>query len=245
MKTLPTILAGLAVTCVLLGPSQARAQIVVHRPVVVPASAFYNLPASYAMPRPYVRHWSGPNWHHHAGTAAEGYMRGVAAVTRARGEYNLLTSQAAINAEHARSLGLDNYKKNAETFFDVRKINNESRAAERGPRPTREDMVRLASTAAPDRPAADQLNRTTGQIAWPDALQGDQFAAYRAEIERVFAERAANGSIAAEQRQNLEQATGIMLALLKNEIRLLPPMQYSNARRFIESLAYEAQQPTS
>lgn len=244
MKTLTTLLASLAVTCTFLSQPQAQAQ-VVHRPVVVPASYFYNVPTPYTMPRPIVRHWPYPYHRYHASTAAESYMRGVAAVTRARGEYNLLSSQAAINAEHARSLGLDNSKKTAETYFEMRKINKESRAAERGPRPTKEDLVRLARTAAPDRLTADRLNRATGQIAWPAALQGDQFAAYRTEIERVFAERAANGGMGMEQRQDLEQATGTMLVLLKNDIRQFPPMEYSSARRFIESLAYEAHVPTT
>jgi len=243
MKTLPTLLVALALSCTFLGQSPAQAQ-VAHRPVVVPASYFYNMPTPYTMPRPIVRPWPYPYYRYHASTAAEGYMRGVAAVTRARGEYNLLTSQAAINAEHARNLALDNSKKNAETFFAMRKINQESRAAERGPRPTKEDLVRLAKTAAPDRLANDQLNAATGQIAWPSALQGEQFASYRAEIERVFAERAAGGGMGAQQRDNLEQATGTMLVLLKNDIRQLAPMEYTNARRFVQSLAYEARVPT-
>lgn len=245
MKTLPTLLASLAVTCLFLGQSQA--QVVVRRPVVVPASFYYNMPASYAAPHPFVRGWQpyGYGYGYHASTAAEGYLRGVASVTRARGEYNLLTSQAAINAQQARSMGLDNFKKNAETYFDVRKINKESRAAERGPRPTAEQISRLAKMGTPDRPAAQQLNRKTGRIAWPSALQGEKFAAQRAQIERLFAERAANGGNGAQDSRELKQATSTMLVLLKKDIRQLAPMEYTSARQFITGLAYEANQPTS
>lgn len=242
MKSLSAILAGLAVSCTLLGLS---AQVQAQPSVIVPTSSVYSLPAPYSADYGYTRPWGYAYHRHHASTAAEGYMRGVAAMTRAQGEYNLMTSQANVFNEQARSMSLDNHKKGVETYFTARKINQESRAAERGPRPTKEDLVRLAKTAAPERLGADQFHPATGRISWPDALQGEEYAAYRAQVEQVFAYRAANGGIGAQERAFLAEATSAMRSLLRNQIQELAPMQYTSARRFLDGLTYEIQLPTT
>src|SRR6266496_1264631 len=59
----------------------------------------------------------------HASTAAEGYANGVGNVMQSAGMYNLQTSEAAINAEQARSMNIDNNLKGTQTYFEMRKIN--------------------------------------------------------------------------------------------------------------------------
>lgn len=242
MKPLPTFLAGLILATIVLSETPSQAQVVVRRPMVIPASAVYNMPSPYGL-RPH--YYVGPGyypwrWTWGGTTAAESYMRGAAYLTHARGQYNLLTSQAAINLEHARSLDLDNFRKNAETYFSVREINKAAREKERGPRPTQEKLARLAKVAAPRRLDATQLNARSGQIAWPAALQGEEYAEYRAQIERLLSEQAAGGRIAGAGRQQMGQATDAMLAMLKSEIREISPMEYSGAKRFLESLSLQA-----
>ena len=53
----------------------------------------------------------GPDFlftHHHASTAAEGYLRGQAALLHARGTYLVNSQQAAILAAHAKRLEMLN-----------------------------------------------------------------------------------------------------------------------------------------
>jgi hypothetical protein len=242
MKTLPLVAAGLVAACLVFADTSAQAQFV-GRPIVVPASAVYGVPAPYAPG--YVGPWGRPYHGYHASTAAESFMRGAASLTRAHGAYNLMSSQAAINYQHATSQGLDNFKKNAETYFDVREINRAAREKERGPRPTQETLARLARQTAPGRLDAEQLDAATGSVAWPAALQGEQFAPYRAQIEKLLSEGAAEGGMGAAGRQQIKYTTGAMLVVLKSQIREMPPMEYSGAKRFLESLAYEAQRPNS
>jgi hypothetical protein len=247
MKTLPTCLAVLLVAYVMMGLAQA--QPAARPPIVIPAGAIYNMPYPYSNSTGLVPSWHGHRWWdhgwwYHGSTAAESYLRGVAAVTRARGEYNLMTSQASIYNEEARRLSLENHTRTVQTYYDGRKMNREARAAERGPRATQEDLTRLAKTAAPSRLNDTQFNPATGRIAWPAALRGDEYAAHRAEIEALFVQRASSGSIGPQQRDHVGQATGTMLVLLKGQIRELSPMEYSTARRFLESLTYEAQLTT-
>ena len=53
------------------------------------------------------------------------------------------------------------------------------------------------------------------------------------------------GEDAARQYTQVRQATGAMLAQLKHLVHEVPPMDYSQARRFIQSLAYEARQASA
>lgn len=238
MKALPLVLAGVISAACL---DRADAQVIVH-PSTFGYGMSYGTPVVHA-----IRPWHGPHYYggYHASTAAEGYMRGVASVITAQGQYNLLSAQAAAIGEEARRANIHNHRLAVETGFAIRKINRESRAAERGPRASAEELARLAKAGAPARLTAEQLDMATGRIAWPAALLGDEFAAYRAEIEGLFYQRASSGRLQADQQQRVDLAAGAMLALLRDQITDLPAMQYTKARRFIESLDYEAQLPTT
>ena len=187
--------------------------------------------------------------YHHASTAAEGYARGIAAMTNARGHYNRLTAEAtAIYAEaRARAIKnrIENRQQAAETYFAMRKANQEARAALRGPRPTPEALARFAKQAAPKRLGPAELSTITGKVSWPALLRSKQYATYRMELEYAFAQRVNTGMIAAEDQVKVRRTAKAMLAELKKSVREVDPMQYAPARRFVKSLSYEAQLPVS
>ena len=93
-----------------------------------------------------------------ASTPAESYARGMADMTRAAGQRNLLDSMAAGNFEEARSLELDNRLKATETYFEMRRINSEARAAERRPPASSEVAFRRAQEVTPPPLTATQLD---------------------------------------------------------------------------------------
>src|SRR3954469_15292499 len=83
-------------------------------------------PVHYGMPFSY-----GSN---HASTAAEGYLRGRAAVIDAIGSFEVNDAQAQILREHARSLDRENSLKQTEALHLQKKMWNDARIEGRNER---------------------------------------------------------------------------------------------------------------
>ncbi len=182
-------------------------------------------------------------WHHHASTVAEGYARGVAAMLYAQGAYNRMSAEARIAHAQAYAQELENRQRQVDTYFSVRAANRRAQAAERGERPTFDELAQLARQSAPSRLGQDDLDPQSGRIDWPAALRAEKYAAARWELERLFSYRAVTRTLDGQQQRQIQQLTGEMLADLKSDIRQMSPMEYSQARGFLNSLAYEAQRP--
>jgi len=186
----------------------------------------------------------GLGYGYHSSTAAEGYLRGKAALTEAAGDYNLSTAQAWEAAERARALAIENDRAFIQEYFQRQEINRQYRASARGPRPTREELARRAQQAAPDRLDRYQLDPVFGTITWPTALQGPEFADYRAAVERSFQERdVMNSWLGSPVQRTVAKASEAMEQTLKTMIDEMSPAEYVQTKRFLQSLAFEAQQP--
>lgn len=183
--------------------------------------------------------------YHHASTLEEGSMRGMADLVRSQGQANLDHSAAAINYSLARQNEIQNRARWTRTYFEMRRMNRAYRAQERGPPPGMQDLVRYAQAGKPTRLGPDLLDCVSGRIQWPLLLQAEQFASGRAVLEGVFAQRAQQGGIGVEDYLEIRRTTGQMKAALKDQLRQVPPSQYVIAKRFLESLAYEADLPAS
>ena len=116
-------------------------------------------------------------------------MSGMASAITAKGNYNLSTSAAAINMTQAQKNEIQNQQLAAKTYFDMRASNHAAVAAERGPTPTMEQMVRWARDAAPKPLTTSQLDPVTGKIFWPAWLQEDSYAPQRADLQELLAKR--------------------------------------------------------
>ncbi len=233
MKALPIALLAALASVLFAGPAQAQTY------VTGPGPAPYRV-APYRVVLPGYHHH--PWGYRYGGTTAAGsYLRGMAHVIAAQGQYNVNTAQAAVLAEEARRASIENHRLGVETYFANRKTNRAARAEQRGPRPTGEQLARLASSGTPDRLTQEQLDPATGRVAWPAALLGEEFAAHRADVEGILYRKLSSGALNELERARLDQAAGAMLAVLKSQIREMPPMQYTKARGFLESLDYEAQ----
>jgi hypothetical protein len=179
--------------------------------------------------------------YHHASTYEEGVLRGRADLYRGYGQYNYLSSLAAINYERARRDNLDNRVKSVETLFTMRKINQEARAAERRPRPTQQQLIRLAKSRVPDRLAEDQYEPALTELFWPSVLDDAEFAADRAEIDELMALRMLGDSgLGSENHRQITAAVDNMQSKLKARIRQMSTPEYITAKKFLTSLAYEA-----
>lgn len=193
--------------------------------------------------RPYFYHLPyAPYYRYHAGTAAESYARGIAARVYAQGQYNRLTAEANVIDAEAYRREIENRELAAQTYFAMRQANREARAAERGPRAMPADLARFAAQDKPGRLSPSELS-ATGKLSWPLLLQADDFAPFRAELEKTFAQRAADGGIGAEEHVKARWTTNAMLEVLKTYVREVNSMDYTAARRFLQSLAFEIGQP--
>jgi len=160
------------------------------------------------------------------------------------GQYNLATSAAAVNLSEARRSEIANDKLWTQTYFQMRDVNRQNREAEiKRQRGNPEDWARYAQAGKPKPLGSQDLDAVTGEIRWPILLGLPGFAAQRARLEKAFADRAYHGVMGAEDYLVVRQLTDEMLAGLKDRVADLPPQQYVVARRFLESLAFEASQP--
>jgi len=178
-----------------------------------------------------------------AATAGESYARGMSDVVRSQGQYNLQTSQAMINLTEAQRRDMENRDQWVDTYFDMREKNRQYRAAERGPRPSREDWVRYAQAGKPQRLSPSELEPVTGGVDWPVLLKAEKYAENRSTLEGLFAKRAHDGGLSTSDYLKIDQVTGVMLAQLRKDIELVPPSDYMASKRFLESLSFEAKQP--
>lgn len=231
---LVTLSAGVAVVCAQTSQTDPP-------PSVQPVPP----PPSQAIAPPSGGDYYGgyPDGYHRSSTAAEGAMRGMADVVRSQGQANLNNSAAAINYSVARRNQIDNRYAWTNTYFEMRRSNRAYRAAERRPRPTMEQATRLAQAGMPKPLSPTELDTITGAIRWPTFLQSETYAAGRAELERIFAYRARDGAIGADDFVKARKATDAMLAGLKEQVREIPPAQYVAGKRFLQSLRYEVGQP--
>jgi hypothetical protein len=160
----------------------------------------------------------------------------MADYTRSVGAANLMNSQAASNWEDTRTKNIQNRVYSTEAYFDMRRINREARAAESGPRPTQEDMARYARARMPGTLSVSELDPVSGQIHWPMVLQEQAYQGDRETLDRAAAALARQGHLNAEQRNEVRRLVQSMQSDLKQNIDQHSPMDYINAKKFLEKM---------
>jgi hypothetical protein len=169
-------------------------------------------------------------------TLEEGAQRGYADVVRSHGMANLLNSQAANQIEQARKVYIENQMKATQTYFEIRRYNDEARRAMRSTPLSMEQYVRIAHEQAPDGLTATQLDPLTGSISWPAPLRQPAYEELRRRIERLYQDRATGYVVYGE----IQQAVAELAAQLKADIMRYSANDYVAAKKFLDSLAYAA-----
>src|SRR5262245_29757590 len=186
----------------------------------------------------------GIGYGYHASTLEEGVLRGAGALVRSIGEGNYYNSLASINYADAYTRYLQNREHETETYFRMRQINRAGRQAERQPRWSYEQYVAMAKNNAPDNLSEQQYDRTLGRLSWPALLNGDEFAPEREALSRAFLVRSPSdtGPSTAFYAQ-VQQLSSQMQTKLLSKLDQMTPAEYVAAKKFIDGLAYESQQP--
>ena len=218
-----------------------------NEPVFLPMALLLGAAAALAAGSGEARaQWGGFGYNRggYASTAGQAAAYGMSEMMRAQGYENLQNSQAAKNWEEAKTLEIQNRLRWTETYFDMRKVNREARAAEAGPPVTQEQAIRMAKMAAAPRLSAAQLDPVTGHIAYPIVLMDTPYEPYRSSLDGLFARRAASGgSMQYGDYQAIEQTVSQFIDALKENVKKYAAGDYGRARTFLDSLAREARMP--
>jgi hypothetical protein len=179
-------------------------------------------------------------------TPYSSYANGMANSIRAQGAATLANAQAAIAYEQARTLYIQNREAATKAYFDMRQMNRDAVAAERGHVPSHEEIVRSASMNEPPRLSASQLDPVSGHIVWPDILTGPNYTAYRNKLDALFVNRAHHSSLPGESISAEIRETGHqMQEELRKHINELPNQEFEESHKFLNSLVFEVHAPAN
>jgi hypothetical protein len=181
-----------------------------------------------------------------AGTTAAGSaMTGMGNAIRSAGDYNLSTSQAAVNMSQAESMQIQNQQQYTDTYFQMRATNKAARDAEKGPGLTMEQITKIAHEGVPKPMSPSEMDATTGALSWPGPLQEDTFASQRAIVDALMSKHATYGFLNYADQMEVRKEVDAMTGALKKQIRQMPTTDYVEAKTFLTSVAYAATKPSA
>jgi hypothetical protein len=175
--------------------------------------------------------------YNNASTAGEGYARGVSGIIQAQGERNLNNSQAAINAQDAYSMAIDNSTKSVNAFWeqkDIYKARQQQEFAEIG-RKRSDYLARHGLESL----TPQEYDRTTGQITWPKVLEQKEFDAYRNTLDELMRKRAYQGALTGEEYMQATAASKEWRAMLAKQKNVYPSQILSQMTRFVLKVTRE------
>jgi hypothetical protein len=168
-------------------------------------------------------------------------VQAMAMMSQAMAQYNLATAAAARNNELAYSQYLDNRRAAAEKRLAARWENESHRAEQRKAGITSEQREQTGRSHLPQRLNSEQWQPLSGTFQWPEALSGDGFAAERRRLEQLFAQRTREASgLGSSNYDEVRSLVRTMQGRLARQAKQLGVEEFSRARKFLESVAYEA-----
>jgi hypothetical protein len=211
-------------------------------PVVLAAQTPSSVPYTPAVPAPSTYNaygGYGSGWDNQgASTLEEGAMRGMASVISAKGDYNLATSAAAVNLTQADKQYIQNRQDATQTYFAMRETNRAAREANRSQRLSTEQLVRIASQAAPKQLTGTEINPVSGKVQWPDLLQGEQFSEERASLDKLALKHAQYGSLPVSDLEAAGHLIEAMSAKLGRVVSMVPAQKYVDSKNFLKTLMH-------
>ena len=184
------------------------------------------------------------NWVTTCADAEAKLIAARAAWITAVSEANATNAKTLQTLEQVRGLRLDNALKTATTFYEKRKLHDGYQGLSTYERPTKEDLYRYSKASLPQRPANYQLEPVKGKIFWPEVFQQEEFYVLRSQLDCLFAQRTAvNDTPGGNVSGQVQEVTAQMHEQLRGKVRQMSPTEYLAARKFVDSLAFEARFP--
>lgn len=181
--------------------------------------------------------WGG---YSEAATPYSAAVRSQAQMTMAQGAAAENYAKAAVSAEQARSLYLENQAR----FIQLRRANRdakdtrleqekEQRKATSSLRPAPKPLTQIYP-----RLSSDQIDPLTGAIHWPECLMDKDYESDKKTVEDALKTQAEYG---ANDRTTkiISDASHKMMRLLSGHYGSLGPEEYAPCKRFLNSLSVE------
>jgi hypothetical protein len=182
------------------------------------------------------------NWSYidHSSTAAEGALRGQAAVISSAGQAEYMDSLAAINYQEAYKRAIENSVAVTKAYYERRELHDEY-MKKYGPKPFVGEARRKANEYyQPKRLSTQEFDAQTGKLNWPHILRQEQFAPIKNQIDSAFAirnaENSGDGSLTYRQ---IHQLCNSLAGILRDNISRVTTDQYLDAKEFIRSVELE------
>lgn len=227
MKPLPLFLAVMAFGVV---AGTAQAQIGWYRGPGVVTPYGYGINYGYGVP-----YGVGLNYYGGGYSPVEGYQRGLADVIRSRGQAAENYSRARINNEEARRKYIENKLRWTEIYWQRKRLGEAELAKDHAEdRERRQRWIEANRDRQLETLPPSQFDAETGGIEWPEALQADIYAEYRAQIEEELERQATSGSTSNSPK--IRSLARQMQSVLKEQIRSMPANDYIAARKFLDRL---------
>lgn len=168
------------------------------------------------------------------GTAYSNAAMGMADVIRARGAYNEATAEAAVDVEKARSQYIKNQEEWLAAYREHKRLGELHREQEAAEAHARVQRYQSASRQRqPELLGRNEYNAATGELYFPDALLGPEFANSRQRLQDLFGIRAKSGANQKLDREIVDLTNSMMETLAKH-IEMLHAPDYIAARQFLE-----------
>lgn len=165
---------------------------------------------------------------------------GMGELIRAEGDYNKRTSEAVVNYEQARAQYIDNQQKAIAARQTSRRLAQaEDTKDQQAAQASRARAEQFISTHKPQPLSYRQLDPANGRILWPTALSSPDFEPFRKPLDSLFEARLKSGptpNLVAE----IGRRVGELRDALRARILEIPLSEYSEARRFLDSLSVSA-----
>jgi len=169
-----------------------------------------------------------------------GTLVGSSALPRSRSMVRASANRSAAG-DNTYAQYLENRRRKAEHYFEMRRMNDSYRAERRSPSLTPEQLADINESRLPPRLTPEKWQPALGVAVWPAPLRGSEHAAERARLEILFAERTPEDSgVGSAAYAEVRRLTRRMRELLAAQAKEMSVEEYAVARKFIESLAYEA-----
>ena len=142
-------------------------------------------------------------------------------------------------------LAREQYIRNQDMWHDVYlerlRLGRQLRAEEAEERQRRLQVYReVQDILRPDPLDSGELNRETGEITWPTALQDARFADEREQLEHLLSARARSSAGEGEIARKVSVLLRLMELKLKDQIGEIPRQQYTLANNFLDRLRYDS-----
>lgn len=176
--------------------------------------------------------------------AAADNKQANAAIIQAMAHYGKTSAETAKLHQETREKAVQNELLEAKVFYEKRAAYDAYRAARRTERPSASDHTERARRLVRGRPISYQQAGQTGLLRWPTLLKGGVYASMRKQIDGLLKSRTQEDSGAGSQNcVDTLAYVDSMKDKLRGNIRRYKAGDYLVARKFLDNIAAEAQQP--